>query len=145
MPKLEKRPVPPVSGRSADSLIFDSADSFQCLTLAWTPHVDVCETPKAVVLRIEVPGVQASDLQVTLRNGEVIVSGVKREAGASRQLLCYYCVERRYGKFERRIRIEAVVDARRSRARLDKGILTIRVPKRQDRRGPAFRIPVRKA
>ena len=108
----------------------------------WTPNIDLCETRDLVLVRIELPGVARSDIRVTFNNGAVRLQGVKRETTVSPRLLCYYCLERTYGKFDREIPIHRVVDARRARAILDQGILTIELPKLGDRRGTRLEIPI---
>lgn len=109
----------------------------------WIPNVDLCETREAFTIRVEVPGVDLHDLQVTISNNVVRVRGIKREPEVSRnQLLCYYCVERRYGRFEREIPVDGVIDAHRGRAALQNGILTIEVPRLVERRGSVYEIKV---
>ncbi|HYK88246.1 MAG TPA: Hsp20/alpha crystallin family protein, partial [Acidobacteriota bacterium] len=55
---------------------------------------------------------------------------------------CYYCLERRYGRFDRSIPIHWVVDARAARASLERGVLTVKLPKLEDRRGQLVKIPI---
>jgi HSP20 family protein len=109
---------------------------------SWTPNVDICETADRVFVRVEVPSVEKSDISLTIQDGILRVQGIKREAMASGKLLCYYCLERRYGKFDRSIPIHWVVDAQKACALLEKGVLTIELPKLEDRRGQAVQIPI---
>jgi HSP20 family protein len=109
---------------------------------SWTPNVDICESAHAVHLRVELPGVDKSDISLTIQDGILRVQGVKREAAASGKLLCYYCLERRYGRFDRTIPIHWVVDVQRARAFLVKGVLTVELPKVADRRGQVVQIPI---
>jgi HSP20 family protein len=93
---------------------------------------------------VEVPGVDISDVKVTIQDGNLRVRGNKRESATSPKLLCYYCVERRYGRFDRQIALDLPIDARRASANLDRGILTIEIPKLQDR-DQLFEIPIKKS
>ncbi len=125
------------------SLILEAEEIMDRLAVgSWTPNVDICETPDAVTVRVELPGIQPSDIRATIQNGFLRVHGVKREPASAGEPLSYYCLERRYGRFDRQINIDRVVDARRSKASLANGILTVEIPKVQDRRGVLFEVPV---
>ncbi len=108
----------------------------------WTPNVDICETADAITIRVEVPGVDQPDISLTIQDGILRVQGMKREAPVSEGLLCYYCVERRYGRFDRSIPVHWVVDARGAHASLGGGVLEIKLPKLRDRRGQPVQIPI---
>jgi len=113
------------------------------LTLGtWLPNVDLCETNELYTVRVELPGVDLKDISLTIRDAVVRVSGIKREPNVSQKLLCYYCLERRYGKFLREINLESVVDARRATAQLDNGVLIVELPKLVERRGRVLEIPI---
>jgi HSP20 family protein len=109
---------------------------------SWQPHVDVCETREKVLVRIELPGVDAADTNLTIEAGVVRITGVKRQPALSGNLVCFYCVERRYGRFEREIPIRCVVDIKGARASMRSGVLTLELPRMPERRGEAVRIPV---
>ncbi len=108
----------------------------------WIPSVDICETADAVMIRVELPGIEIADIRLTIQGNVLRVQGTKQESAAVRTRLSYYCLERRYGKFDRQIAIDWVVDARRSRASLANGILTIEIPRIENRRGAVFEIPI---
>jgi HSP20 family protein len=110
----------------------------------WNPNVDLCETRDLVVVRVELPGVDPSDVRVTFHNGALRLQGIKRETTVSPRLLCYYCLERTYGRFDREIAIHRVIDAPRARGVLENGILTIELPKLRERRGTRLEIPIEK-
>ncbi len=108
----------------------------------WIPKVDICEVPRMVNLRIELPGVDSSDVTLTLQDGILRVQGIKREPPAAETLRSYYCIERRHGRFDRTIPIHWVVDARRARAVLERGVLIVNLPKLEDRRGQLMQVPI---
>ncbi len=108
----------------------------------WIPNVDICETADAVMIRVELPGIEPADIRLTIQGNVLRVQGTKREPAAVRARLSYYCLERRYGKFDRQIAIDWVVDAGRSHATLANGILTIQIPRIENRRGTVFEIPI---
>ena len=108
----------------------------------WTPSIDICESAGAVTVRVELPGINASDIRITIQGGVLRIQGIKREAATALERLSYYCLERRYGRFDRRVSLDRIVDASRSRATLVNGVLTIEIPRIEDRRGQLFEIAI---
>jgi HSP20 family protein len=142
MPKFRKSPgegMPAVP----DDLLFQTEGFLDRLSVgAWAPNIDLCETADTVVVRVELPGVDPRDVSLTVRDGVLRLQGIKRERAVSRKLLCYYCVERRYGRFNREVQIQSVVNPQRARAHLKDGILTVEMPKLEERRGKSHEIPI---
>ena len=127
------------------SLILEAEEILDRLALGgWTPNVDICETAESVTVRVELPGIDPADFRLTIQDGVLRVQGIKREAAKALERLSYYCLERRYGKFDRQIGIDRVVDAGRAVATLVNGILTVELPRLGDRRGTLFEIRVEK-
>ncbi len=110
---------------------------------SWTPYIDICQTEERVLIRAELPGVSHSDITLTFQGDSLRLQGIKREPEQSRKLLCYYCLERRYGRFDRQINVGCVVNPRQARAYLDNGILSVELPKLKDRRGSMVKIQIR--
>ena len=104
------------------------AESRQAAT--WTPAVDVCERETEIVIFVETPGVDRSDLQLSWNDGVLMISGHKRQEPPDRKMAAYLCVERLYGQFRREIAIGIPIDHQRARAELKDGVLCIRLPKR---------------
>ncbi len=111
---------------------------------SWMPPVDICQTEDRILVRIELPGVNPSDVALSYQDENLRIVGIKREQSKSRKLLCYYCLERRYGKFDRQIPLKGIVNPRLSRASLEKGVLTIEFPKLKERRGQKVEIRIAK-
>jgi HSP20 family protein len=109
---------------------------------AWKPPVDLCETSDAVVLKVELPGVAAEDLEVKLTGGALRVAGKKRRR-TSRGAISHLCSERAYGAFERTLPLRWSVKTRGATATLANGLLTVSLPKLADRRGAEFKIPIK--
>ena len=69
----------------------------------WSPTIDVCERQNEIVIFVEMPGMDRSDVRLAWTEGVLIISGIKRQRpneGAT-----YICVERAYGHFRREIEI----------------------------------------
>ena len=98
----------------------------------WTPTVDVCERHDEIVIFVEMPGVDRSDVQVAWNEGVLIISGLKRQRPPGRGVARYLCVERAYGHFRREISINIPVDHKNARAELKNGLMKIYLPKRTE-------------
>ena len=92
----------------------------------WVPRVDIEEQDGAYVVEAELPGVKREDVNIELVRNELSITGEvkeqKREGTLRRHM-------RRTGRFEYRVTLPDPVDAEKIEARLDNGVLTVRVPK----------------
>ena len=70
----------------------------------WTPMMDVCEREDEIVIIVEMPGVDKSDVQLSWNHGVLTISGQKRQRSAGKRDR-YICLERAYGQFRREIEI----------------------------------------
>ena len=111
---------------------------------AWLPAVDVCESEACVTVTVELPGVRAEQVEVALTNEELRVRGRKRK-GAPRGVISHLCSERSFGPFARTILLRWPVRKDAATAELKDGVLTIRLPKLEDRRGAEHKIEVKES
>lgn len=103
----------------------------------WQPSIDMVETPASVTILAELPGLSASDLQVTVRGTLVTLSGTKSTPRPGAQRIKFHCMERGHGRFFREIHVFSPVNTHQGTARLADGLLTIEFPKIQDKRQEA--------
>ncbi len=89
---------------------------------------DVEETDKEIVVRVEAPGMEKRDCEITIDGGTLYVRGEKRFERAT-QNSTYHIMERAYGSFERAIPLPRNVDADKAEASYTNGVLTIHLPK----------------
>jgi HSP20 family protein len=95
------------------------------------PLADIEETEDAWVVEAELPGVNKKDINVDVRDSEVVVTGEikeKERKGLLRRRT------RPVGRFEYRVVLPGEVDADAIDASLDDGVLTIRIPKAEKAR-----------
>jgi HSP20 family protein len=97
-------------------------------TTAWAPALDISERKDAYLVAVELPGVEADDLEITLEDGLLTIQGERRFADDSSEQQ-FHRVERRYGAFRRSITLPAQVMADGIEATADNGVLQILVPK----------------
>jgi len=95
----------------------------------WQPDVDVFETEKAVVVRVELAGVRGDDLRVTVDGEALRISGV-RMAPEPAEMQRLHQMEIATGPFERRLRIPIRFQREGVTAQLADGFLTVTLPKR---------------
>lgn len=108
------------------------------------PSLDVVDTAMAVEVVMDIPGVPASALRVSVRHNTVLVVGAKI-APASPADARFHVAERSSGRFARGVRLSGAVDAGRAHACVEAGLLRVVLPRVTDRRGQAFSIPVTSA
>ena len=95
---------------------------------AWVPTLDLTETAKEFVARVEVPGIPKENLHVKLDGDLLTVTG-HRERTEERKAETYLWREQQFGRFTRTIRIPTPVTTATVEAVTKDGILTIRLPK----------------
>jgi len=112
---------------------------------AWAPPVDLCETQEAIWVRVELPGVTSDQIRIGLCNTKLRIWGEKKRRAAGRRIVSHLCSERSYGKFSRVVPLRWTISVRDATAELKNGILRIRLPKIEDRRGGEFSVTVEDA
>jgi HSP20 family protein len=90
--------------------------------------VNVAETDQAIEVTADLPGVDAKDVDVQLREGVLTIRGEKKAEKDDKQK-DYHMVERSYGMFERSFTLPADVEAGKVAATFDKGVLKVTLPK----------------
>ena len=108
---------------------------------AWTPNVDVVETQGEWIVQFELPGVSPDRVHLSVSGNQLMVSGEK-DRPRPENAIRFHCVERGYGKFHRAIPIGATVNLRQAQVRFHNGLLKVRFPKVQNRRGDEVEIQV---
>ena len=108
---------------------------------SWSPPVDVCETKDAIILKAELPGVAAEDVELTLTATSLRIVGRKKRRAT--RAVSHLCSERGYGAFSRSVPLRWPLKTRGATAKLKNGLLTVRLPKLADRRGEEFKIPIK--
>jgi HSP20 family protein len=98
---------------------------------AWIPTTDIFARGDDLVIRCELAGVQRDDVDVTLSNGVLTISG-ERSSGLNEEELTYYTRERSFGHFRRNIGLPEGVDGSRLSASFEDGLLEISIEGRAD-------------
>ncbi|MDH5644058.1 MAG: Hsp20/alpha crystallin family protein [Gemmatimonadota bacterium] len=94
----------------------------------WSPAVDVRETAEDFLVTAELPGMAPDQVEVTVENGVLSISGEKKEE-AHEESGGFSLVERRFGQFQRNFSIPRGVDADKVEAKFKHGVLNVVLPK----------------
>lgn len=96
--------------------------------ISWKPALELQDTEENVILRAEIPGVEAKDIDVRVTREAVAIAGEHRyEKKVSDK--GYFRTEFRYGKFQRAIALPVAVQNDKVQAEFKDGILTLTLPK----------------
>jgi HSP20 family protein len=99
---------------------------------AWVPAVDIYETEAhEVVLKAELPDMKREDINLTFENGVLTLKG-ERKFEQEEKKENFHRIERRHGAFSRSFTLPNTVDASRITAAYKDGVLTIRLPQREE-------------
>jgi len=93
-----------------------------------TLPVDIADKDGAYEITAELPGLDEKDIDVSTRNGSLVIKAEKKEEKEEHKK-GYVVSERRYGSFERQFGLPKDVDAEKISANFAKGVLTITLPK----------------
>jgi HSP20 family protein len=126
-------PLGSLAGMEIDRLNRMFADfQNEAFNQAWVPAVDIYETDAhEVVIKAELPDVKKEDINVTFENNVLTLSGERKQEETTKREQ-YQRVERHFGSFSRSFTLPATVDASRIVASYKDGVLTIRLPRRDE-------------
>src|SRR5262249_11915720 len=126
--------------RFFDRFVEPGGEAFETLGCEWMPRLDVAETKDAMIVKAEMPGVEAKDIGVTLM-GDLLTLKGEREKAAEEKEERYHRVERTYGTFLRSVRLPMAVDGSKVTAAFKNGVLVVTLPKTPATKGAM--IPVK--
>lgn len=124
-------------GRDPFARLFDNffgedlAPSEDVSNRAWMPAVNIRETESAFLIEAELPGLNKDDVEITLENNLLKLSGERRFEKDTKEEN-YHRVERSYGSFLRTFSLPSQVDSEGVKANFKDGVLTIEVPKAEE-------------
>jgi HSP20 family protein len=105
----------------------------------WAPSMDISETKDSLVAKVEAPGMDQKDLQISLHENLLTIKGEKKQESEEKDEQ-YHRVERSYGSFTRSVRLPVSVDASKVTASFKNGLLTVMMPKTPAAKGATIPI-----
>jgi HSP20 family protein len=110
--------------------------------MEWTPRVDVSETDDEVLVKAELPGLSAEDLDIALDQDRLILKGEKKEEREKKEK-GFYMAERSFGSFYRAIQLPTEVDANKVEASFKNGVLDLKMGKQEEAKKRVTHIKVK--
>ena len=109
---------------------------------SWVPPVDIYQTGEhELVLKAELPDTSREDIDITVENFVLTIKGEKKLSSEVKEEQ-YHHVERRYGSFSRSFSLPQTVDANRVAAEYKNGVLTVRLPLREEAKPRTIKVDV---
>lgn len=97
----------------------------------WTPPVDIIEQENLVLLKIDLPEMHQSDVEIKVEENTLIVQGERRFIKENPEER-YIQIERPYGQFRRTFALPRAIDQEEIKASLKDGVLRILLPRKKD-------------
>src|ERR1700751_1727477 len=121
---------------------FRPEGSDEALTTSnFAPPVDVYEDEHNITLKIEVPGIDERDINVSIENNTLTVHG-ERKFEKEEKEENYRRVERQYGSFTRTFTLPSTVDPENVQANYDKGVLKVQLAKKAEAKPKQIKVSV---
>jgi HSP20 family protein len=108
----------------------------------WTPSADISETKDAVIVKAELPGLEAKDIEVTL-SGNLLTLRGERKAEKEENTEQRHYAEMYYGEFQRSFQLPANIQENKVTTAFDKGVLKITFPKTEEAKTKEIKIEVK--
>ncbi len=108
---------------------------------AFVPAAELQDTPEAFLLKLEVPGIKAEDLDIQVTGEAISISGERRSEHTS-QDKGMTRTEFRYGRFRRVIPLSTRIQNDQVEATYDNGILNLRLPKAESEKTRVIKVNV---
>jgi HSP20 family protein len=109
---------------------------------SWDPNVDILDDGTNVRVLIELPGIEAEDVTLTIRGRVLTARGSKTGRIRSREGIRFFCMERYFGSFVKSVPLPRPVNTHRAVAKLKNGVLEIVFPRVPDQREKELAINV---
>ena len=111
-------------------------------TEMWSPSVDISETKDNFVVKAELPGLEAKDVNVSI-SGDILTIKGEKKAEEEEKDEHYHRVERYSGSFQRVFHLSSGVKADKIEANFDKGVLKVTLPKVEEAKKKEIKVKVK--
>lgn len=113
-------------------------------TAAFMPAADIYEDEKKILLKLEVPGIEEKDLDVSVENNTLTVKG-ERKFEKEEKEENFHRIERRYGSFYRAFTLPSTVDSEHVSANYTNGVLKLELKKKPEAQPKQIKVNVGKS
>ena len=112
---------------------------FESPMTGWAPALDVYEDKESFSIRVELPGMKREDIEVSLQDGAIIISGERKEEKVHEDISIHR-QERFYGRFTRALTLPMAVAGDKVKAQYKDGILAVTLPKAEEAKPKAITV-----
>ncbi|PIE70899.1 MAG: heat-shock protein [Deltaproteobacteria bacterium] len=136
MELMLRNPMNPM-GRLNDTVnrlfneLFEPVAERDAGTRNWAPVVDIFEAADAFVIKADLPGIPKENIDIDVKDRVLTVCGERADETEVKEET-YFRKERRVGKFMRTFSLPATVDAENITAEHADGVLTVRIPRKEE-------------
>jgi len=116
---------------------FETQDGFD----SWVPVCDAYATPGALVLCLELPGLEQENIDLRVDGDELVVEG-ERKMEREHEGEHFHRVERSFGRFSRRFRLPSTVDRDAVQASYRNGVLRVELPSKESARPDPIKVEI---
>jgi len=107
----------------------------------WSPALDVYQDKDHVYVKVELPGMRREDIDISLQDGSLTISGERRQESEAREGETFRS-ERFFGRFHRTVALPTEVTADRVTATYKDGILLVQLPKSEEAKPKQIEVQV---
>jgi HSP20 family protein len=108
---------------------------------AWAPQVDISETPKEYMVKVDLPGVSKDDVKINVDHGVLTISGERKSSHEDKDARVHR-IERSFGAYSRSFALPEDVVQEQITADSKDGILAVHLPKTEVKKPSARQITV---
>ena len=127
--------------RLLDRIVPTDVGNGEKVGLSFIPAAEMTETPEAVQLKLEIPGMEAKDLNVEVTADSLTING-ERKSEIKTEEEGFTRTEFRYGKFHRVIPLPVQVDNNNVTAEYKDGILNLTLPKAEEEKNKVVKVSI---
>jgi HSP20 family protein len=127
--------------RLLDRIVPTDVGNGEKMGLSFIPAAEITETPEAVQLKLEIPGMEAKDLNVEVTADSLTING-ERKSEIKTEEEGFTRTEFRYGKFHRVIPLPVQVDNTNVAAEYKDGILNLTLPKAEEEKNKVVKVSI---
>jgi HSP20 family protein len=119
----------------------DRGEEIRGATSAWSPLVDIFEDAEGITLKVELPEVDANDVEILIEGNALTLRGERKLENADKRE-DYHRIERYYGSFSRSFTLPSTVELGNITARGRDGVLRIFLPKKSETKPRQIKVEV---
>jgi len=112
------------------------------LTGIWSPRVDIFDEKDQICVKVDIPGLEKDQIDITAEEGVLTIKGEKKEEKEIKEKDCVRS-ERYYGSFHRSFTLPAGADTGKVDASYKNGVLEVKIPKKEEAKTKQVKVDIK--